>query len=109
MNFKQVKGVKERDPCTIVSWASAHSQVSTYVTVLAVQMESALSQASAQVMWAIDDEAGENTYEDDSDVYLDPFSDSAWRVTSPNFQAQLYIGLFFPCTLPKKLCKLCST
>ena len=105
MNFKQVKGVKERDPCTIVSWASAHSQVSTYVTVLAVQVESALS----QVMWAIDDEAGENTYEDDSDVYLDPFSDSAWRVTSPNFQAQLYIGLFFPCTLPKKLCKLCST
>ena len=78
MNFKQVKGVKERDPCTIVSWASAHSQVSTYVTVLAVQMESAHSQASAQVMWAIDDEAGENTYEDDSDidVYLDPFSDS---------------------------------
>ena len=50
--------------------------ISTHVTVLAVWMESAHSQASAQVMWVIDDEASENTYEDDSDVYLDPFSDS---------------------------------
>ena len=35
---------------TVVSRASAHSQVSAHVTVLAVRMESARSRASAQVM-----------------------------------------------------------
>ena len=63
---------------TVVSRASAHSQVSTHITISAVWMESTHSQASAHAGIALA-KIMRPTYEDDGDVdnhHLDPFSDS---------------------------------
>ena len=64
-----------------MSWASAHSQVNAYVTVLVVRMESTHSRASAQETVVSqdcsDNKADKNTNEDDGDAdNLDPFSGS---------------------------------